>query len=73
LQAAIGLAIPPVIIVSLATGRSLMLGVDAVDTVILMLTLPISILSFSRQRTNVLLYCVHPVLFGACLMLIFDR
>jgi Ca2+:H+ antiporter len=71
--ASIGLTIPLVIAVSLVTGRSLVLGVDPVDTVMLVLTLLTSILTFSLPRTNVLLGCVHLLLFGAYLMLMFDR
>ena len=71
--ASIGLTIPLVIAVSLVTGRTLVLGVDAVDTVMLLLTLLTAILTFSLPRTNVLLGCVHLLLFGAYLMLMFDR
>ncbi len=71
--ASIGLTIPLVIAVSLVTGRTLVLGLDAVDTVMLVLTLLTSILTFSLPRTNVLLGCVHLLLFGAYFMLMFDR
>ena len=71
--ASIGLTIPLVIAVSLATGRTLMLGIDPAGTVMLVLTLLTSILTFSLPRTNVLLGCVHLLLFGAYLMLMFDR
>ena len=71
--ASIGLTIPLVIAVSLVTGRTLVLGLDNVDTVMLVLTLLTSILTFSLPRTNVLLGCVHLLLFGAYFMLMFDR
>jgi Ca2+:H+ antiporter len=71
--ASIGLTIPLVIAVSLVTGRVLVLGLDALDTVMLLLTLVTSILTFSLPKTNVLLGCVHLLLFGAYLMLMFDR
>ena len=71
--ASIGLTIPLVIAVSLATGRALVLGVDGVGTVMLLLTLLTSMLTFSLPRTNVLLGCVHLLLFGAYFMLMFDR
>ena len=71
--ASIGLTIPLVIAVSLITGRTLVLGVDAADTVMLLLTLVTSILTFSLPRTNVLLGCVHLLLFCAYLLLMFDR
>jgi len=71
--ASIGLTIPLVIAVSLATGRPLTLGLDAASSVMLVLTLIVSTLTFSLPRTNVLLGCVHLLLFGAYLMLMFDR
>lgn len=71
--ASIGLTIPLVIVVSLTTGRALILGVDMVDTVMLVLTMITSMLTFSLPRTNMLLGCVHLLIFGAYLMLMFDR
>lgn len=71
--ASIGLTIPLVIAVSLATSRELVLGVDAAATVMLTLTLITSTLTFSLPRTNILLGCVHLLLFGAYLLLMFDR
>ena len=70
--ASIGLTIPLVITVSLVTGRTLILGVDPAGIVMLVLTLLTSILTFSLPRTNVLLGCVHLLLFGAYFMLMFD-
>ncbi len=71
--ASIGLTIPLVISISLATDRPLVLGLEAADMVMLLLTLLVSILTFSLPRTNLLLGCVHLLLFGAYLMLMFDR
>lgn len=71
--ASIGLTIPLVITVSLITGRPLTLGLDATSIVMLVLTLFTSILTFSLPRTNILLGCVHLLLFAAYLVLMFDR
>lgn len=71
--ASIGLTIPLVICISLVTGRTLVLGIDAVDTVMLVLTLVTSIVTFSQPRTNLLLGCVHLLLFLAYLMLMFEN
>jgi Ca2+:H+ antiporter len=71
--ASIGLTIPLVICISLVTGRTLVLGIDPVDTVMLVLTLVTSIVTFSQPRTNLLLGCVHLLLFMAYLMLMFER
>jgi Ca2+:H+ antiporter len=71
--ASIGLTIPLVIAVSLATDRRLVLGLDPPETVMLVLTLATATLTFSLPRTNVLLGCVHLLLFGVYFMLIFDQ
>lgn len=71
--ASIGLTIPLVIGVTFMTGRELVLGLHAVDIVMLLLTLITSILTFSLPRTNVLLGCVHLLLFCSYFMLMFDR
>ncbi len=70
--ASIGLTIPLVITISLVTGRSLVLGLDAAEMVLLVLTLATATLTFSQPRTHVLLGCVHLLLFGAYFMLLFD-
>jgi Ca2+:H+ antiporter len=71
--ASIGLTIPLVIAVSLVTGRTLELGLNPVSTLMLLLTLGTSMLTFAVPRTNVLSGCVHLLLFGMYLMLMFDR
>jgi Ca2+:H+ antiporter len=71
--ATIGLTIPAVLTISLITGKTLFLGLDAVDTILLLLTLALSTLTFSNNRTNVLLGAVHLLLILAYLMLIFER
>jgi Ca2+:H+ antiporter len=70
--AAIGLTIPLVIAISLATGRGLLLGLDPAEMVMLALTLATAGLTFALPRMNVLLGWVHLLLFGAYLMLMFD-
>ena len=70
--ASIGLTIPMVICISLVTGRTLELGINTVDMVMLVLTLVTSIVTFSQPRTNLLLGCVHLLLFLAYLMLMFE-
>ncbi len=70
--ASIGLTIPLVIAISLLTGRRLVLGLDPAEIVMLALTLFTSSLTFALSRTNVLLGCVHLLLFAAYFMLLFD-
>ena len=55
------------------TGQTIILGLDAVDTILLLLTLAVSTLTFASARTNVLLGAVHLLLFLAYLMLIFEK
>lgn len=71
--ASIGLTIPLVIAVSLATGRGLELGLDAPGIVMLVLSLLTTFLTFSLPQTNILPGCIHLLLFGAYLMMMFDR
>ena len=71
--ASIGLTIPLVVWVALATHQKLVLGLDSESTLMLLTTLLTSMLTFSLPRTNVLLGCVHLQLFGAYFMLLFDR
>ncbi len=70
--ASIGLTIPLVIAISLATGRGLLLGLDPAEIVMLALTLATAGLTFALPLMNVLLGWVHLLLFAAYLMLIFD-
>lgn len=61
--ASIGLTIPAIAVVSLVTRHELNLGLGERDTVLLVLTLALSIVSFGSGRTNVLTGFVHLVIF----------
>lgn len=65
--ASIGLTIPAVAIVSLATGWTLTLGIDLKSTVLLVLSLLVATLSLGTGRTTVLQGMVHLVLFAVYL------
>ena len=69
----ISLTIPAVLTIGFITGRAIILGLDSADTVLLLLTLFVSMLTFALERTNVLLGAVHLLLFLAYLMLIFEK
>ena len=69
----ISLTIPAVLIIGFITERTIILGLDATDTTMLLLTLVVSMLTFALERTNVLLGAVHLLLFLAYLMLIFEK
>ncbi len=71
--ATIGLTIPAVLIISLITSKTVFLGLTPVDTILLLLTLALSTLTFSNNRTNVLLGAVHLLLFLAYIMFIFEH
>jgi len=68
--ATIGLTIPAVAVASMLTGRELTLGLQPGDTVLLLLALTLSIISFGTGRTNMLTGLVHLVVFVAYLFLI---
>lgn len=65
--ASIGLTIPAVALVSLATGWTLTLGIDIKSTVLLMLSLVVATLSLGTGRTTVLQGTVHLVIFAVYL------
>ena len=65
--ASIGLTIPAVAIVSIATGWTLTLGLDTKSCVLLVLSLFIATLSLGTGRTTVLQGVVHLVIFAAYL------
>ena len=71
--ASISLTIPAVLAIGFFTDSTILLGIDSVDTILLVLTFVVSMLTFAVRRTNVLLGAVHLLLFLAYLMLIFEK
>src|SRR5271156_2105128 len=71
--ASIGLTIPAVLTIGLVTGKTVTLGLDPANSVLLILTLAVSALTFTRERTNVLMGAVHLLLFLAYVMLLFEH
>jgi Ca2+:H+ antiporter len=71
--ASIGLTIPAVLTIGFLTGKQVVLGVDAIDGILLVLTLVVSMLTFAASRTNVLLGAVHLLLFLAYVLFVFER
>lgn len=65
--ASIGLTIPAVAIVSLATGWTLSLGIDVKSTVLLLLSIIVATLSLGTGRTTVMQGTVHLVIFAVFL------
>jgi Ca2+:H+ antiporter len=70
--ATIGLTVPAVLAISLVTGRTVELGLQGADPIMLVTTLLTAVVTFSAQRTYLLLGVVHLILFLAYLMLIFE-
>ncbi len=71
--ASIGLTIPAVLTIGLITGKTVVLGLDPANSVLLVLTLAVSGLTFTSVRTNVLMGAVHCLLFLAYVMLLFEH
>ena len=70
--ATIGLTVPAVLLIGLVTGARVELGLDAIEMVLLLLTLLVSTLTFGSGQTNILQGAVHLVLFLAYVVMIFD-
>jgi Ca2+:H+ antiporter len=69
----IGLTVPAMLAISFIVGRPVTLGVEGYDLVMLVLTLAVSIITFSSGRTHIMQGAVHLVLFLAYVLLIFQR
>src|SRR6266853_3355314 len=69
--ATIGLTIPAVLTIGLVTRRPVALGVQGGNFPLLLLTLAVSVVTFSSGRTNILQGCTHLLLFTVFLLLIF--
>jgi Ca2+:H+ antiporter len=61
------MTIPAVAIVSLATARTLSLGLDVKSTVLLLLSIIVATLSLGTGRTTVMQGVVHLVIFAVYL------
>ena len=70
--ATISLTIPAVLIISFITNQHVILGLPNSQTVLLVVTLMVSMTTFSSARTNILQGVVHILLFFAYIMLIFQ-
>jgi len=68
----IGLTVPAVLAIGLITGQPVILGLSPAEMVLLAVTLAVSMLTFSVQRTTVLEGAVHLVLFFVYIVLIFS-
>jgi Ca2+:H+ antiporter len=71
--ATISLTIPAVLLIGWFTGRTVVLGLDQVDMLLLLVTLALANITFSGNRTHVLHGAVHLLMFAAYLVLLFER
>jgi Ca2+:H+ antiporter len=69
--ATIGLTISAVLTIGLTTRQSVVLGVQGGNLPLLLLTLAVSVVTFTSRKTNVLQGCVHLLLFAVFVLLIF--
>jgi Ca2+:H+ antiporter len=67
--ASIGLTIPVVVVVAVSLGIPLVLGLDAKDTVLLVLTFVVGSFTLVSGRTTVMQGAIHLVIFAAFLFL----
>lgn len=68
----VGLTVPAILAVGLFTGQTVVLGLAPTEMALLVMTLILSILTFSGIRTTVLEGAVHLILFFVYLVLIFS-
>lgn len=69
---ALGLIVPVILAIGIITGKTLIMGVDPANTILLSATLLLSVVTFSGLRTTVLEGAAHLVLFFMYLVLIFS-
>ena len=68
----IGLTIPAVLAIGMISGKRVELGLEEPEIYLLLLTLLVSIVNLSSERTNVLQGVVHLTLFFTYIVLIFE-
>jgi len=69
--ASIGLTIPAVLTIGMVSKRSVALGIEGGNLPLLLLTLAVSVVTFTSGRTSVLQGCIHLLLFAVFILLIF--
>jgi len=69
--ATIGLTIPAVAVAAYTLDKQLVLGLNPQETVLLLLTFAVSMLTFGTGRTNILFGLVHMVVFAVFVFMVF--
>ena len=70
--ASIGLTIPAVLTIGMISKRMVTLGIEGGNLPLLLLTLAVSVVTFTSGKTSVLQGCIHLLLFAVFLLLIFS-
>jgi Ca2+:H+ antiporter len=70
--ASIGLTIPAVLTIGMISKRTVTLGIEGGNLPLLLLTLAVSVVTFTSGKTSVLQGCIHLLLFAVFLLLIFS-
>jgi len=69
--ATIGMTVPAVAVITIFTGKDLILGLGSESMVLLFLTLLVSVYTFGTGRTNILFGFLHLIIFATYIFLIF--
>lgn len=68
----VGLTVPSVLIVGMLTGKTVLFGLSATETILFVITLLLSLITFLGKRTTPIMGIMHLVLFFVFIMLIFN-
>ena len=67
----VGLTVPAVLVIGLITGKQMTMGLPALETVLLVVTMAVSMMSFNGQRTTAMQGLMHITLFVLFAFLLF--
>ncbi|MDJ0721273.1 MAG: hypothetical protein QNJ04_06565 [Desulfobacterales bacterium] len=70
--ATIGMTVPAVLMIGLVTKQKIVLGLNPVDSSLLLATILVSLLTFSSSKTNIIHGIVHIILFISYIVMVFD-
>lgn len=68
----VGLTVPAVLVIGLITGKTVLFGISPTETLLFLLTVCLSFLSFSGKKTTPISGIMHLILFALFILLIFN-
>ena len=71
--ATISLTVPAILTIGLITSNTIVLGLNGVESVMLIITLFVSVINLSSGRSNLIQGSIHFILFALYLLLLFDK